>query len=435
MANAFSSSIFKLKILLSQTHPLNIDSLFKVKNKWENLGMDEGMGKCLEEVIKNFPNEPSWVMKNAQIVLKGDDGKVLSFTSGKKEWKINVSAGDYKFRVKAPSKSAYLARLRSRKQPLSIRYLNKVEEDLKTFGPLTPAENSCLEMVHQWFLKKSSEIQNNAQVKFIFDMDGENMEYVFISGNGDYKMDVTHSNGQPQYHELHVSSGNKLENFSCSLLTLDADNLESIKSELAQGDLLTDSLKSYFNHLVDILPEYFEVIEEKLQIYFTCNEQGLSVNSKSGDWKIIVQNKDGTVNVDFTLYTWKLFLKQNKGKTHELTVEKLQEMRKKVRYLKELPRHVHDAFNKALDVFCGETSFLQKNAHLIIQCDEGEMVFISGKGENTIDIFYLEDIIQCKISCTWLITILKFILSFRKSIPKILETVVPIAARGLPLCL
>lgn len=107
---------------------------------------------------------------------------MISFASGKKEWKINVTAGDYKYHVKAPSKSAYLARLRSRQQALSIGYLKKVEKDLKTLGTLTLAEKSCFKMVLQRFSKKSIQIQNNAQIKLIFDMDGENVDYVFISG-------------------------------------------------------------------------------------------------------------------------------------------------------------------------------------------------------------------------------------------------------------
>ncbi|XP_070792756.1 uncharacterized protein [Pituophis catenifer annectens] len=429
MADAFSLvlSTWKKKLLLSQTHKLNIDSLNNVKKSWENLGMDEGMGKCFKEVMKNFPNEPSWVMKNAQMILKGDDGKVLSFASGEKEWKINVSAGDYKFRVEAPSKSAYLARLRFRQQPLSTGRLKKVEEDLKTFGPLTPAENSCFEMVLQRFPKKPDQIQNNAQIKFIFDTDGENVEYVFISGNGDYKMDVTYSSGQPQYSELHVSSDNKLENFSCSLQTLDVGNLKEIESKLAQLDLLTDSLKSCFNHLVDKLPEC--IIKNNLQIDFTCDEQRLSVNSK--EWKINAQSNDGKVDFTFKSEIWEQFLKQNKGKPLELTVEKLKEVRTQVRNMSAVPKRVNDTFNKAVNVFCEETSCLQKNAHLVIQCDGGELDFISGKGQNKIDIFYIEDIIDSKVFRTWL----TFILSLHKHIPKALPPIIPIILRLILSCL
>ncbi|XP_058023186.1 uncharacterized protein LOC131190162 [Ahaetulla prasina] len=423
MANIFSSlsSTCKRKLLLSQTHLLNVDRLNEVKNNWEKLGMDEGMGKCFEEVMKNFPNEPSWVMKNAQMILKGDDGKVLSFASGEKEWKISVSAGDYKFRVEAPSKSAYLARLRYRQQPLSIGRLKKVEEDLKTFGPLTPAENSCFEMVLQRFIKKTGQIQNNAQIKFIFDTDGENVEYVFVSGNGDYKMDATYSNGQPQYRELHVSSGNKLEKFSCSLPTLDVDNLREIESVLAQLDLLTDSLKSCFNHLVDNLSEF--IITNNLQIDFTCSEQCLSVNAK--DWQISAQSNEGKVDVTFESESWDLFLKQNKGKTHELTVAKLNEMREKVRNLTAAPRRVSDILNRAVVEFSKESSCLQKNAHLVIECDHGQMDFISGKGQNRIDIFYIGDIIYCNVSRTWLMSIVRFLLSLPKYLPNLIE----IAAR------
>ncbi|XP_013924896.1 PREDICTED: uncharacterized protein LOC106551331 [Thamnophis sirtalis] len=415
-------SFFKKQKLLSKTHRLDIDSLNEVKNKWKNLGMDEGMGKCFKEVMKNFPNEPSWVMKNAQMVLKGDDGKVLSFASGKKEWKINVSAGDYKYHVKAPSKSGYLARLRSRLQPLSTGHLEKVKRDLETFGPLTQVEKSCFELVLQRFPQKPSQIQNNAQIKFSFDMDGENVEYVFISGEGDYKLDVTHSNGQPQYRELHTSLGNKLENFSCSLQTLDVGNLRGIKSELAQLDLLTDSLKSCFNILVDKLPEY-PGINKNLQIDFTCYEQGLSVNSE--DWKIIAQCKDGKVDFNFESQTWDMFLKQNfyPCKTHELTVEKLEGMRTKVRNLLGVPQSVHDRINKALDTFRKEISCLQKNARLIIRCDQGEMVFKSGKGENIIDTFNTGGVIHCKIYRTLAITILMFIWRLPKHIPDILTAV------------
>ncbi|XP_015677923.1 uncharacterized protein LOC107293288 [Protobothrops mucrosquamatus] len=438
MANFFSSlsSIFKQKTLQSQTHLLNIDSLNKVKNKWENLGMDEGMGKCFEEVMKNFPNEPSWVMKNAQMVLKGDDGKVISFASGNKEWKINVSAGDYKYHVKAPSKSAYLARLRSRQQPLSIGYLKKVQKDLKKLGSLTLAEKSCFNMVFQRFSTKSLQIQNNAQIKFNFDMDGENVEYVFLSGNGDYKMNITYSNGQPQYRELHIRSGNKLESFLCSLQILDADNLREIQSELAQWDLLNDNLNSCFNHLVDKLPEYSKLIEENLQIYFSCYEQSLSVNSKSKDWEIFAQSNDGKVDFNFKLHTWNLFSKQNEGKTQELTVKTLDDTRALIRNLRGASKHVQ-LFNKALDIFREETSCLQKNACLVIECDQGEMVFISGKGKNRIDIFYHEEVIHCKVYRTGLAKIQMFFLRLitGKFFPTFVEIAVPIATRMLPFLL
>lgn len=140
-------------------------------------------------------------------------------------------------------------------------------------------------------------------------------------------MNFTYSNGQPQYRELHMRSGNKLESFLCSLQILDADNLRDIQSELAQWDLLNDNLKSCFNHLVDKLPECSELIKENLQIYFSCYEQSLSVNSKSKDWEIFAQSNDGKVDFSLKLHTWKLFSKQSEGKTHELTVEKLDEIR------------------------------------------------------------------------------------------------------------
>ncbi|XP_070593893.1 uncharacterized protein [Erythrolamprus reginae] len=417
----------KKELLLSKTHCLNIESLNKVKNEWENLEMDNGMGKCFEEVMKNFPNEPSWVKENAQMVLKGDDGKELSFASGKKEWKINVSAGDYKFRVKAPSKSAYVARLSFQEQPLSIAHLKKVEEDLKTFGPLTQAEKSFFRLVLQYFCNKTSEIQNNTQIKFTFDMDGENVKYLFTSGNGDYKLDVTHLNEQLQYRELHVSSGNKLEKFSGSLQTLDVDHLREIKNELARLDLLTDSLKSCFSRIVDELPKYSYIIKENLQIDFTCKEQQLYIKSK--DWEITAQSNDGKVDFNFNPETWELFLKEDNGKKHELSVEKLVAMRKTLRYLKEVPKHVMNIINKAIAIFSEQISCLQKNAQLIIECDQGEMVFISGKGQNRIDMFCLNDVVQFEISRTRLMGFLRFIW---KGLAKILLTALKLIPPSTP---
>ncbi|XP_067321627.1 uncharacterized protein [Anolis sagrei] len=370
--------------------PLSVENLQKVRNTLEDHGlMDEGLRVCFLEAIQNFHKEPLYVKRNAQMVLKGYDGKEFEFGSGQREWKISIFAGDYNYHVTAPSARMYLSRLRSQPQRLNIQTLKEVRDGLKKWNVLTPTLKKCFMLAIQKFDKEPTTIKSNAQMVINFDENEEDLK--FIAGNGDIRIYVTVSNGDPQYQVMGMASDTFLERLCQVPVAMRAEKIREVCNTLAEQRLLSGNLSLCFLHIVNELPKYPKLFSKRPKMHITWDESSLLFISPHGDCEISVQCEKRTakciVNVNsLELNNWELFWERIKHQTHPLSIETLEKMRNKVSRIPGVPSHMVEKFNQAIHGFYNEMTLLQNNARLVIEGDDGEMVFLSGKGKNKIEV-------------------------------------------------
>ncbi|XP_042303910.1 uncharacterized protein LOC121920788 [Sceloporus undulatus] len=417
------------EVRLCFQQPLSAENLDRMRNLLERYElMDESLRTCFSVAIQKFHKEPPWVRKNAQMILKGDDGKELQFATGKREWKISVFAGDCKYHVTAPSACMYLARLHFQPQPLSIQTLKEVRDGLEMWRVLTSTMRSCFMLALQEFSKEPNCIKTNAQMIISIDEEGENLE--FLSGNGDVKIYVTSSNGDPQYQVMDMTSDTFLERLCHIPVLVNVRNLSKLQKTLATAGLLYGNLNLCFQHMMQELPKYPKLLCKRPQMYITWDESGLVFVSPQGDCEVSVQCHDGTTKYTVSvnsleLNTWELFWERIRQQTHPLSIEKLEEMRTKLRSLKGTPNYLLEKFSKAIHMFHAELKWLQNNARLVIECDEGEVVFLSGKGENIIDICCIDKVTCYFVKPTLKIRAAQATLKILRKVPELLFAVLP----------
>ncbi|XP_008119929.2 uncharacterized protein LOC100554454 [Anolis carolinensis] len=332
--------------------PLSVENLERVRSTLEDHGLlDEGLRVCFLVAIQNFPKEPSYVKNNAQMVLKGNDGKEFEFGSGNQEWKISIFAGDWNYHVTAPSARMYLTRLRSQPQPLSIQTLEEVRDGLAKWKVLTPTLNDCFELAIREFSREPNAIKNNAQMVIHFDENWRNLE--FKAGNGDNKFCVTSSNGDPHYQVMEMASDTCLERLCHVPVAMRAEKVIEVRNTLAGQSLLSENLNLCFEHMVSELPKYPKLFSKRPEMYIMWNESSLLLVSPQGDCEISVHCDKGTakciVNVNSLELNnnWEIFWERIKHQTHPLSIKTLEEMRTKVRSMPGIPNHIVEKFNIA----------------------------------------------------------------------------------------
>ncbi|XP_053149699.1 uncharacterized protein LOC128344146 [Hemicordylus capensis] len=290
------------KHLLFQTHDLITENLERVKNELESHGFLYGsMRTCFQVVTKEFCKEPSWVKKNALITLKGDDRTKLQFAAGGKEWKINVFAGDFQYRVTSPSPELYLARLRSQQQlqinanledmeqrerlcNLTIENLQRTMNELESHGYSDEDMRTCFQVVLKEFPKEPSWVKENA----LMTLKGDGAEFQFAAGKEDWKINV--SAGDYQYWVIPPSPEMRVARLCSMQQLLIPRHLKSMQDSLESGKVMASPVRGCFTLAIqDFSKEPLSTKENALD----DEENPEFVFSRNGDCSISVTGGNG----------------------------------------------------------------------------------------------------------------------------------------------
>ncbi|KAG6921380.1 hypothetical protein G0U57_008089, partial [Chelydra serpentina] len=83
-----------------------------------------------------------------------------------------------------------------------------------------------------------------------------------------------------------------------------------------------------------------------------------------------------------------------------LSIEQLLRVRARLESQKRLTKKLTACFNLALSEFSQEPLCIQENARMTIQSETTVLVFATGKQENEISVFYLDEKVQYNIKIT-----------------------------------
>ncbi|XP_006037713.1 uncharacterized protein LOC102375666 [Alligator sinensis] len=363
---------------------LSIESLRKVQAQLESKRlMTPMLRRCFELALKQFPQEPQCVQDNAQVVIASQMME-LEFVSGEGECKIKVSAaeGCPQYKVREPTKSMYLARLLHQPQLLTTENLKNIKKTLETWGSLSEEMELCFEEVLKEFPQEPLCVRSNAHL--VIHCDG--MELRFVSG--ERECEITVCGSEPRYKVKELTAEVFLERLLSRPQRLSMDNLQRIRKGLASWTEISTELRACFNLFLEKFPNEPACIQEIPTMNMKWD--GTRLQFLEGDLTVTVTWLNDKATYKVQVKTWAIYQEMLKFSEQPLSKENLLMVRQEVRNLQGVPDKVEDVFNMAIEKFFAEQEVLQNNAKLVMKCDVGEIVFVSGKGENIVDV-YLND--------------------------------------------
>ncbi|XP_039373003.1 uncharacterized protein LOC120392353 [Mauremys reevesii] len=400
--------------LLYCPQPLSMETLQSVRDALETQGLlDEELGAGFERALAEFPREPPCVQNNAEMVIQSDETE-LTFLSGKGKYKIRISDNGACYEVKEPTARVFLARLKSHPQKLSTETLQGVRDALEKWGLLDEELGAGFEQALAEFPREPRCVQRNARMVIRHDR----TELVFVSGQGECEITVSEGEREPCYEVKEPTVTVYQERLRSCPQRLSAGNLERIRDRLESWGVMTKELRRCFNLLLRKFPQEPECIRDNPRMCVAWDETKLRLVSEDGDCEVSVTCCDGKPSYEVKVKSWEMYRERMRRSEQPLSIESLAGVRGEVRGLSGAPEKVKEALNVAVRGFSAEPSCLQKNARLVIECDRGEMVFVSGKGENKVDVSIIDGKVSYNVRATTWVTFLRV---FQKLLPKIPE--------------
>ncbi|XP_030403793.1 uncharacterized protein LOC115643926 [Gopherus evgoodei] len=413
--------------LLSCPQPLSMETLQGVRDALETQGvLDEELGACFERALAEFPQEPPCVQNNAEMVIQSDETE-LTFLSGKGKCKIRISDNGACYEVKEPTAQVYLARLKSRPQKLSTKSLQGVRDALEKWGLLDEELGACFEQALEEFSREPHCVKRNARMVIRH----EHTELVFVSGQGECKITVSEGEREPCYEVEEPTVTVYQERLRSRPQRLSVGNLQRIRDRLESWEVMTKELRRCFDLVLREFPKEPECVRDNPRMCVAWDETKLRLVSEDGDCEVSVTCCDGKPSYEVKVKSWAMYREKMRLSERLLSTENLQSVRGEVRGLSGAPEKVKEALNVAVRDFSAEPRCLQENARLVIECDKGEMVFVSGKGENTVDVCVIDGKVSYSVAATKCMTFLRMFLKLPSKIPEALKMLIPILAQCL----
>ncbi|XP_039374799.1 uncharacterized protein LOC120394627 [Mauremys reevesii] len=367
---------------------LTVGNLKKAQGRLESRGlMNPELRRCFELALAEFLREPLCVQNNAQLVIELE-GQRLVFVCGSARCEITVShtSREPHYHVQEPTGDIYLARLKSRPQKLSTKSLQGVRDALEKWGLLDEELGAGFERALAEFPREPRCVQRNARMVIRHDC----TELVFVSGQGECEITVSEGEREPCYEVKEPTVTVYQERLRSCPQRLSAGNLERIRNRLESWGVMTKELRRCFNLLLRKFPQEPECIRDNPRMCVAWDETKLQLVSEDGDCEVSVTCCDGKPSYEVKVKSWEMYQERMRRSEQPLSIESLQSVQREVRGLSGAPKKVKEALNVAVRGFSAEPSCLQENARLVIECDRGEMVFVSGKGENKVDMCIID---------------------------------------------
>ncbi|XP_032629858.1 uncharacterized protein LOC116821074 [Chelonoidis abingdonii] len=413
--------------LKSRPQKLSTKSLQGVRDALEKWALlDEELGACFERALAEFPREPPCVQNNAEMVIQSDEME-LTFLSGKGKCKIRISDNGTCYEVKEPTARVYLARLKSRPQKLSTKSLQGVRDALEKWALLDEELGACFERALAEFPREPRCVKRNARMVIRH----ETIELVFVSGQGECEITVSEGDREPGYKVKEPTVTVYQERLRSRPQRLSVGNLERIRHRLESWEVMTKELRCCFDLVLREFPKEPECVRENPGMCVVWDETKLRLVSEDGDCEVSVTCCDGKPSYEVKVKSWVMYRERMRLSEQPLSTENLQSMRGEVRGLSGVPEKVKEALNVAVRDFSAEPGCLQENARLVIECDRGEMVFVSGKGENKVDVCIIDGKVSYSVAATKWVAFLRVFLKLLPKMPDCLLKLMPGLAQFL----
>ncbi|EMP25753.1 hypothetical protein UY3_17169 [Chelonia mydas] len=389
--------------LCSHPQPLSMETLQSVRDTLESRGvLDEELRAGFERAWKEFPREPPCVQNNARMVIQGDETE-LTFLSGKGKCQIRISDNGACYEVKEPTAQVYLARLRSRPQKLSTKSLRDVRDALEKWELLDEDLRAGFERALEEFPREPRCVQRSARMV----IQSDETELVFVSGQGECEITVSEGDREPCYEVKEPAVAVYLERLRTRPQRLSVGKLERIRGRLESWEVMTKELRRCFDLVLREFPKEPKRVRDNTWMCVTWEETKLRLISEDGDCEVSVTCCDGKPSYEAKVKSWEMYQERMRHSEQPLSIENLEGVRREVRGLAETPEKVKEALNVAVRDFSAEPGCLQENARLVIECPGGEMVFVSGKGENKVNVCIIDGKVSYSVSATVWVTVIK----------------------------
>ncbi|XP_065420176.1 uncharacterized protein LOC101940633 [Chrysemys picta bellii] len=387
---------------------LNVGNLKKAQGRLQSRGlMNPELRRCFELALEEFPREPLCVQNNAQLVIELG-GQRLVFVSGAARCEITVSHtnGEPHYHVQEPTGDVYLARLCSRPQPLTVETLQGVQDALEKRGVPDKKLVACLKRALVEFPREPRCVQRNAQMVIRHD----HTELVFVSGQGKCEITVSEGDGEPCYKVKESTVMVYWKWLRSHPQRLSVGSLQRIRDRLESWGVMTKELRCSFDLVLREFPKEPECVRENAKMCVSWDETKLRLISEDGDCEVSVTCCDGKPSYEVKVKSWAMYQERMHLSEQPLSIENLEGVRREVRGLSGTPEKVKETLNVAVKDFSNELGCLQENTRLVIECDRGEMVFVSGKGENKVNVCTIDGKPSYNVRATTLVAFWREIL-------------------------
>ncbi|KAH1183167.1 hypothetical protein KIL84_004659 [Mauremys mutica] len=372
----------------SHTSPesLSVTNLETVRDRlgcWGLLGKE--LSGCFGEAISQFSQEPSCMQENARLRLCWGS-QSLEFLSRDGEYMFSVSYQEgnprYHFHVKTLPGHLYVARLCSRKDPLSADSLFKFHTDLGFCQGDTAVLRDCLYTAWEGFRWEPRCVQENARLL----IQGGGMELEFISGQGQCEISVLLADGEPQYHITKLGGDRPVIWSHSSSELLSVTDLARVWDRLGKWGALGEELSGCFRVAISQFIQEPRCVQENARLLIQWGEGELEFISGQGQCEILVLLANGEPHYHTTELGRDRPMTWSHASPEPLSVADLARVQDRLGHWGVLGKGLSSCFGEAISQFRWEPRCVQENARLLIQWGGGELEFISGQGQCEISV-------------------------------------------------
>ncbi|XP_065419166.1 uncharacterized protein LOC135974677 [Chrysemys picta bellii] len=368
--------------------PLSVADLARVRDRLGHCGAQgEKLSGCFGEAISQFSLEPPCVQGNARLLIQWGGGS-LEFLSGKGQYEISVSYQEgkprYHFHVETLPVHLYVARLRSRKNPLSADSLFKFHTELGLCRGDTAVLRACLLIAWEGFRQEPLCVQENARL--LIRWDGGELE--FIAGQGQCEISVSGSTGETQYHIIEKTWDMFVAWTNSHPEPLSINNLKRVRDRLGRWGALGKELSSCFVEAISQFSPEPPCVQGNARMRLSWDRGSLEFLSGEGQYIFSVSYQEGNPRYHFHVETLPvhLYVTRLRSRKNPLSADSL------VKFYTELglcagdPAVLRACFNRAWEGFGREPLCVQENARLLTRWDGGELEFVAGQGQCEISV-------------------------------------------------
>ncbi|XP_043383761.1 uncharacterized protein LOC114022022 isoform X2 [Chelonia mydas] len=264
-------------------------------------------------------------------------------------------------------------------------------------------------------------VQNNAWMVF----PGNKTELAFVSGQGECEITVSKGDREPCYEVKEPTVAVYRERLRTHPQRLSRGKLETNRDRLESWEVKTKELRRSTRSKQRKFPKEPECVRDNPRMRVTWEETKLRPISEDGDCKVSMTSCDGKPSYEAKVKSWAMYWESMRHSEQPLSIENLEGVRREVRGLEGTPEKVKEALNVAIINLSDEPSCLLENARLVIECPGGEMVFVSGKGENKVNVYIIDGKVSYSVSATMWVTVIKKCQKLLHELPETLPNFIP----------
>ncbi|XP_065419162.1 uncharacterized protein LOC135974676 [Chrysemys picta bellii] len=231
--------------LRARPEPVSVDTLWRVRDKLGScMGDRDDLRACFHCAWQGFCQEPRCVQENARLLIRWG-GEELEFVSGQGQCEISVLLADGRpqYHITELGGDRPVTWSHASSEPLSVADLARVRDRMWRWGGLGEELSGCFGEAISQFSQEPPWVQGNARMRIRWD--GGSLQ--FLSGEGQCEISVSYRDRKAQYRVVKIPVHVYLAQLRARRLSLSADTLRSVLSELGSCHRDTDALRTCFD--------------------------------------------------------------------------------------------------------------------------------------------------------------------------------------------